>query len=150
MITFRLFHLNWEHICPFFVHVYENSVSRNEVSKVIFDEAIIDSPQIWTIFIDMISQSWALLGPNYFSICNISVSVTWKDFNVLFVLYEEGRALAFFISMYIKANEIVEKISYDTKIRNKVSINERRRYYNNFFNYIKGGLRSPLLDHCDY
>lgn len=97
----------------------ENPFSRNEVSKIIFDGTIIDSPQIWIIFIDIMSQPWALFGYNYFSICNISLSVTWKDFILLLILHEEeGRALAVFISMYIKANEIIEKICYDTKTRN--------------------------------
>ena len=43
------------------------------------------------------SPPWTLFGSNDFAICNISLSVTWKDFNQLLVWYEgEGRTLAFF------------------------------------------------------
>ena len=79
-----------------------NLPSHNEVSKIIFDGTVINSSQILIVFTDILSPPWTLFQSDDF-ICNISFSVTWKDFNQLLVWYEgEGRALVFFIGVHIK------------------------------------------------
>ena len=57
------------------------------------------------ILIVKLSYTCALVESNDFIIDNMSLSVTLKEFILVFVLYkEDGRTLAFFIGVHIDAN----------------------------------------------
>ena len=63
---------------------------------------MIDSPQIWIIFIDILCQPWALDESKVFIISSISSLVTWNEVIVAFVLYKKGgKILAFCIGVHI-------------------------------------------------
>ena len=84
-----------------FFHNSGNFFSFNDFSNIIFKGTAIDSPQILIIFIDIMSQPWALDGFKVFMISSISFLVTWNEVILAFVLCKNGgKILVFCIGVH--------------------------------------------------
>ena len=87
-----------------FYQISGNFLFFSDSWKIIFNGKVIDSLHIFIILIDKLSFPCALVESNDFIIDNMSLSVTLKEFILVFILYEKGgRTLAFFIGLHIDA-----------------------------------------------
>ena len=107
-----------------FFQIAGNLPSFRDCSNIIFKGTVKDSLQILIIFIDILSQSWALAGSKFFIINDMSSSVISKDVILALVLYENnGNKLEFFTGVYLDAKKVIKKICFFTKIRDKFTVN---------------------------
>ena len=82
-----------------FVHAFGYFFSFNDCSNIIFKGAVIDSPQILIIFIDILSQ---LDESKVFIISSMPSLVKWNEVILAFVLCKKvGKILVFCIGVHI-------------------------------------------------
>ena len=126
-----MFFMERNYICLF--HISGN-LPLKECLKITFNGKTNDWLQIFIILIDILSQPWALLGSNVFTIANISFSVTWKDLILLPVLYEkDGKQLVLSIGVHIEAKKVIENVCFFTKVWNQLTTDKERWYCSEFF-----------------
>ena len=98
-----------------FFKIFENYLSFNKCSNIIFKGIVIDAPQILIIFIGILPQPWALDEPKVFIINDISSLVTWYEVILAFVLYKNVVKYLYFVLVYLLIKNIIKKISFSQK-----------------------------------
>ena len=100
---------------PFF-HISGNLPFLRDCLKISFNGKINDWLQIFIIFIDILSQPWALLGSNVFIVANIPFSVTWNNLILLPVIYrKEVQQLVLFIGVHIETKKFIKMFAFSQK-----------------------------------
>ena len=99
-----------------FFQIAGNLPSFRDCSNIIFKGTVNDSLQVLIIFIDILSQPWALAGSKFFIINDMSSSVTSNDVILALVLYENnGNKLEFFIGVHIDAKKLLKRFAFSQK-----------------------------------
>ena len=92
----------------------------NDSLKTIFRGIVFDSLQILIILTDKLSHLCTLVGSRDYTISNMSFSVAWKEFILLFILYEKyDRVIAFFIDVHTDAKQLLKTLAFLLKSETK-------------------------------
>ena len=104
---------------PFF-NVLWNSASQNEGSKIILNKIIIDSPQIWIIFLDKLSQPYTFLDVPVLLFLVISYLEKFYFLfvkNFIFCLFEEeGDTVLFFVGEHVEVRKPLKILAFVLKL----------------------------------
>ena len=72
------------------------------------------------ILTDKLSHLCTLVGSRDYIISNMSFSVAWKEFILLFILYEKyDRVIAFFIDVHTDAKQLLKTLAFLLKSETK-------------------------------
>ena len=98
-----------------FFQISGNIPSFRGCSNIILKRTVNDSLQILIIFIDILSQPWALARYK-FVITDMFSSVKWNDLILALVLYENnGDMLQFFIGVHIDPKKLLKRFAISIK-----------------------------------
>ena len=92
-----------------FFQIAGNLPSFRDCSNIIFKGTVNDSLQVLIIFIDVLSQPWALAESKFFIINDMSSFVISNDVILALVLHEnDGNKFEFFITAHIDAKKLLK------------------------------------------